>query len=93
MMLILMFIRVSMIFHFMMLKSKFSVKRNQLVKAFGYSRGSRRLSKEFLNHSINNSYSTARLGCYKTILLQIKAHIREILTPYACCALFINERG
>ena len=89
---ILTIILVFAIFRFMMLKSNLSVKRNLLEKAFGYSRGSRRLSKEFVNRIIKRtSYGAARWGCCKRILLLKRARIREILIPCACCAMLINE--
>jgi hypothetical protein len=90
MILVLIIIESLIIFRFMMLKSNFSVKRNLLKKAFGYSRGSHRSSREFNSYNIKESYDTTTWECCKQLLLQKKAHIREILAPCECCALLMS---
>ena len=93
MMLTLVLIGLLILFHFMMLKGNFSVKRNLPEKAFGYSRGNHWLSREIRRRIQKPSYGAARNGRGKMLLLQKKAHNREIFKRYMCPALAIYDQG
>ncbi len=93
MMLTLVLVGLLILFHFLMLKGNFSVKRNQPEKAFGYSRGNHWLIREIRRRIQKPSYGAARKGRGKMLLLQKKAHRREILTPCMCPALTIYDHG
>jgi len=87
------FIENLILLRFIMLKSKFGVKRNLLKKAFDYSRGNRRFNREFISQSFRTiSYSLIRKVHYKTKLFHKKAYIWRFLTPYECYALLINDQ-
>jgi hypothetical protein len=81
------------LFHVMMLKNNFSVKRNLPEKAIGYSRGNHWLSREIRRRIQKTSYLSALKRRTKTLLLQKKAHIREILALCMCPALAIYDHG
>ena len=89
------------LFHFMVLKGNFSVKRNQPQSAtskcrlwrIGYSRGNHRLSREIRRRIQKSFNGDALKGRTMLLLLQKKAHNCEILRPRMCPALTIYDHG
>ena len=81
------------IFGFIMLKSKFDVKRNFLIKVFGYLRGKHRLNNGLSARIINNTYNCIiKLIYRKGVLLRLKLiGVSVYKTPYAYVPLLLNN--
>lgn len=93
MMLVLIYIENLIMVRFIMLKSKFNVKRNLFGKVFDYSRGKRRLNRVFINNiTKRTSYNKTKRGYIKAVLLRQKAHLLELLSSRACLALLLDKQ-